>query len=167
MRFLLSLICALSLTASITVQANSDSPYQLNFANIEGQQVSLSKYKGKVVLLNFWATWCPPCIEEMPSMQRLREQLEGKPFEIVAINVGEDSTSVSSFLMELGADLTFPILLDEEGKSFGELGLRALPTTILFDQNGEVMKKVLGGRDWDSEESVQEIESVIKKNSAL
>lgn len=167
MRFLLSLVFVLSLTTPVSTLANSDSPYQLNFANVEGQQVSLSKYKGKVVLLNFWATWCPPCIEEMPSMQRLREQLDGKPFEIVAVNVGEDSTAVSSFLMELGADLTFPILLDEEGKSFGELGLRALPTTILFDQNGEVMEKVLGARDWDSAESVQEIESAIKKDSTL
>ncbi|MCP4598868.1 TlpA disulfide reductase family protein [Neptuniibacter sp.] len=156
----------LSLTTPVSTLANSDSPYKLNFANVEGQQVSLSEYKGKVVLLNFWATWCPPCIEEMPSMQRLREQLDGKPFEIVAVNVGEDSAAVSSFLMELSSDLTFPILLDEEGKSFGELGLRALPTTILFDQNGEVVTKVLGARDWDSAESVQEIESVINKDSA-
>ena len=145
------------------LHASNDALSRLSLVNVEEQPVALESYKGKVVLLNFWATWCPPCIKEMPSMQRLRDQFENQPFEVVAINVGETSTTVSSFMLELDTELTFPILLDLEAKSFGQLGLRGLPMTLLLDQHGNVVEKVLGGRDWDTASSIQLIEDAVKE----
>lgn len=138
--------------------------YKIKLPNPDNEQVSLAQYKDKVILLNFWATWCPPCIKEMPSMQRLRDHFEGQPFEIIAINTGDDSTSVSSFLFELETELTFPILLDEQGQSYQQFGIRGLPMTLIFDRNGEMVEKVLGGREWDSAESIKAIQTVIEYN---
>lgn len=141
-----------------------NSLYEINLPNPDNEPVSLADYKGKVILLNFWATWCPPCIKEMPSMQRLRDSFTDQPFEIVAINTGDDPTSVSSFLLELETELTFPILLDEQGKSYQHFGIRGLPMTLIFDRNGEMVEKVLGGREWDSAESIKAIQTVIDQD---
>ncbi|MGB0205922.1 MAG: TlpA disulfide reductase family protein [Neptuniibacter sp.] len=145
------------------LHASNDALSGLSLVNVEEQPVALESYKGKVILLNFWATWCPPCIKEMPSMQRLRDQLENQPFEVVAINVGETSTTVSSFMLELDDELTFPILLDQEAASFGKLGLRGLPMSLILDDQGNVVEKVLGGREWDDEQSVELIMREVKK----
>ncbi len=140
-----------------------NSVYELSFPNVEQENVNLSEFKGKVVLLNFWATWCPPCVKEMPSMQRLYEHFEGQGFEIVAINAGESSTAVSSFLLELDTELTFPILLDEKNRSFREFKLRGLPMSLLIGRDGEVAETILGGRDWDSQKSLEMIGNAIKQ----
>lgn len=153
------LLSALIFVSPIT-QANN-ALYQLSFSNIDAEQVNLSEYKGKVVLLNFWATWCPPCIKEMPSMQRLKEKMTDQPFEIVAVNVGENATTVSSFLLELEPELTFPIMLDEEGSSFGKLGLRGLPMSLIYDQQGNLVTTILGGKEWDTAENIQELKKLI------
>jgi len=137
-----------------TVHASTDALNGLDLVDVDQQPVALESFKGKVILLNFWATWCPPCIKEMPSMQRLRDKLSDQPFEVVAINVGETVTTVSSFMLELDTELAFPILLDQEAKSFGQLGLRGLPMSLVIDQQGEVVEKILGGREWDDRESV-------------
>ena len=96
-------------------------------------------------------------------MERLRNQLTGKPFEVVAINVGESPTTVSSFMLELDTELTFPILLDQDAKSFGQLGLRGLPMTLILDHEGNIIEKVLGGRDWDDKKSVDLIMQEVDK----
>lgn len=153
----------LSLVIPFNAHANNDALTSLSLVDVDEHPVALDSYKGKVILLNFWATWCPPCIKEMPSMQRLRDQMEDQPFEIVAINVGETATTVSSFMLELDTELTFPILLDQEAKSFGQLGLRGLPMSLILDQQGNVIEKVLGGRDWDDERSVELIMREVKK----
>lgn len=165
MKRLLTLIhiAILSLSLGANTYATPDELETLQLVNIEEQAVSLSAYQGKVVLLNFWATWCPPCIKEMPSMQRLSEHFAEKPFEVVAINVGESSTTVSSFMLELDTELTFPVLLDQEAKSFGQLGLRGLPMTLLLDQHGNIVDKIIGGRDWDTASSIQRIEDAVNK----
>ena len=149
----LSIFC-LTLVVSFSAQATDEELRSLSLVDVEEQPISLESFKGKVILLNFWATWCPPCIKEMPSMERLRNQLTGKPFEVVAINVGESPTTVSSFMLELDTELTFPILLDQDAKSFGQLGLRGLPMTLILDHEGNIIEKVLGGRDWDDKKSV-------------
>jgi len=154
------------LVGSLTAQpAFSEAElYQLSFNNVEQQQVSLGEYKGKVILLNFWATWCPPCVKEMPTMERLRNHFSDQPFEIVAINAGEQSAAVESFLMDMemkGTPLTFPILLDEKGRSFREFGLKGLPMTFLFDQQGELIETIGGGADWDTPEKIKKIENIL------
>lgn len=156
-------ICCLTLVVSFSAQATNDELKSLSLVDVEEQPVALESFKGKVILLNFWATWCPPCIKEMPSMERLRNQLSGKPFEVVAINVGESPTTVSSFMLELDTELTFPILLDQDAKSFGQLGLRGLPMTLILDHEGNIIEKVLGGRDWDDKKSVDLIMQEIDK----
>jgi len=159
---LLSIFC-LTLVVSFSAQATDEELQSLSLVDVEEQPISLESFKGKVILLNFWATWCPPCIKEMPSMERLRNQLTGKPFEVVAINVGESPTTVSSFMLELDTELTFPILLDQDAKSFGQLGLRGLPMTLILDHEGNIIEKVLGGRDWDDKKSVDLIMQEVDK----
>ena len=158
----LSIFC-LTLVVSFSAQATDEELQSLSLVDVEEQPISLESFKGKVILLNFWATWCPPCIKEMPSMERLRNQLTGKPFEVVAINVGESPTTVSSFMLELDTELTFPILLDQDAKSFGQLGLRGLPMTLILDHEGNIIEKVLGGRDWDDKRSVDLIMQEVDK----
>lgn len=158
----LSIFC-LTLVVSFSAQATNDELNSLSLVDVEEQPVALESFKGKVILLNFWATWCPPCIKEMPSMERLRNELSGKPFEVVAINVGESPTTVSSFMLELDTELTFPILLDQDAKSFGQLGLRGLPMTLILDHEGNIIEKVLGGRDWDDEKSIDLIMQEVNK----
>lgn len=164
MHALKELFLSFTLLLFVCLPVKADSLFDgLALVDVDEQPASLESYQGKVVLLNFWATWCPPCIKEMPSMQRLRDHFQDQAFEVVAVNVGESPTTVSSFLLELDTELTFPILLDQEARSFGQLGLRGLPMTLLLDQNGNVLEKILGGRDWDSPNSLQVIADAIKR----
>lgn len=152
---------AVIFTASSGVSASNSVLYTLSFPNVDKQEISLADYKGKVVLLNFWATWCPPCVKEMPSMERLHQKFAGQDFEIVAISAGETRAAVESFMMELDTELTFPILLDEKGRTFNELGIRGLPMSFLFDRNGKLVRTISGSREWDEQREVKLIESVL------
>jgi len=135
-----------SLGASHTYADDSMMFSELTFPDLEGRDVSMTEFRGKVVLLNFWATWCPPCVKEMPSMEKLRQKYAGQDFEVVAINAGEDSESVEAFLLE--RDITFPILLDIRGASFMTLGIRGLPMSFLLNKEGRSVMTFLGERDW-------------------
>lgn len=157
----LCLLC-IALLASSGAYANS-SLYNLSFPNVEKQEIQLSEFKGKVILLNFWATWCPPCVKEMPSMQRLYDQFPKQDFEIVAISAGESQAAVESFMMGLETELTFPILLDEQGRTFKDFGIRGLPMSFLFDREGKLIKTISGSREWDEEREIQLIKSAIER----
>ena len=136
------------------LQPVADRPEAADFAlpGLDGDTHRLSDLRGKVVLINFWATWCPPCREEMPSMQRLYESLEGEAFEVLAVNVGEREPNVFSYARsELGTELTFPILLDPEAKVIERFPVRGLPTSFLVDRQGRLAYKAVGGRDMTSE----------------
>ena len=157
----LCLLC-IALLASTGAYANS-SLYNLSFPNVDEQEIQLSEYKGKVILLNFWATWCPPCVKEMPSMQRLHDKFPEQDFEIIAISAGETQAAVESFMMSLDTELTFPILLDEKGRTFKDFGIRGLPMSFLFDREGKLIKTISGSREWDEEREVQLIEDAIRR----
>lgn len=116
-----------------------------------GEKVDLADYRGKVVLVNFWATWCPPCIEEFPSMQRLKTALGQEGLEILAVNIGEESEQVFSFTGVLDTEIDFPVLYDTDMKLANAWGVRALPTTVIVDRHGRGVYRVTGGRQWDSE----------------
>ncbi len=120
-----------------------------NLVDVDGEQHRLSDYRGKVVAINFWATWCPPCLREMPSMQRLWDQLKEKDFVILAIDVGEDDETVFRFTIALDTPLEFPLLLDQQGKVVAQWPVLGLPTTFIVDKQGRVVYRAVGGREWD------------------
>ena len=117
---------------------------------LDGQNHTLEQHRGKVVMINFWATWCPPCVREMPAMQRLYQEFRAKGFEIVAISLDQGNPDdVRDFVQKLS--LTYPVVLDAEQKTKGLYRVRALPTTFLVDRKGRVVAWGMGAREWDGE----------------
>jgi DsbE subfamily thiol:disulfide oxidoreductase len=113
-----------------------------------GKKVSLKDHRGKVVFLNFWATWCESCRDEMPSMERLYQEFRGKGLEIVAVNIKEKRQDALAFAKEL--KLTYPVLLDPEGEVGLLYGAFGLPATYLIDRKGVVLARMWGPADWYS-----------------
>ena len=127
----------------------------------EGGKLRLSELRGKVVVVNFWATWCPPCRREMPSLERLNQLMRGEPFAIVGIDAGEEAEDVLSFRGELAPAPTFRLLLDAEGAALKAFGVSGLPTTFVLDRQGRIAYKALGGRKFDDPAVVSVIRSLI------
>jgi thiol-disulfide isomerase/thioredoxin len=124
-----------------------------------GSETSLSSLRGKVVFVNFWATWCGPCRIEMPSMERLYNQIPKDRFEILAVDLRESPDIVAEFVNELG--LTFPILLDSQGRTGAIYGVRGIPTTFLVDKEGRLVGRLVGSREWDTDSFIDLLESLI------
>jgi len=124
----------------------------------EGEMHALSDYKGKAVVINFWATWCPPCRAELPSMNRAWEKLKKHDVQMLAINVGEDEDTVFAFTGE--QEIDFQILLDESGEIINRWPVDGLPTTFILDKQGRVVYRAVGGREWDSDEIVDIIKNL-------
>jgi len=138
-------------------QAASD----FTLTNMQGQQVTLSSLQGQVVVLNFWATWCPPCIEEMPSMEMLYRKYKDQGLVILAVNTEEDGKElVENFLKK--TPYSFPILLDPEADVQNQFNIFRLPETVVIDRNGIVADRVVGAIDWTGERAVQLIESLLE-----
>lgn len=119
---------------------------------LKGEALVPSLFKGKVTLLNFWATWCPPCRVEMPSMDRMQALMRGNDFQIVAVNVGDSRKQVESFIAR--GKHTFPIYLDEEGSLGSVFASRGLPTTYVVDKAGRIVAVVVGSVEYDQPELV-------------
>ena len=117
---------------------------------VGGSPVGVEAYAGKVVLLNFWATWCPPCRVEMPSIQALYESTRDVAFDIMAISVGERPADVKAFITE--NKYTFPIYLDETGAVASPLASRGIPTTYILDKQGMILAGIVGSRSYDGPE---------------
>jgi peroxiredoxin len=130
-----------------TVIGEGDAAPDWNLRSVKGAPVSLSQLRGEIVFLNFWATWCAPCLEEMPSMERLYAQFEGRGLKMVAVSVDDDEVAVKNFLSE--NNITLPILLDPGGKVSRRYGTFKYPETYLIDGRGVVAKKIVGPRNWD------------------
>ncbi len=119
--------------------------------DLAGRAHRLSAYRGKIVFLNFWATWCPPCREEMPGMEQLYRRLGHDDFAMLAVNEDEDGApAVRRFVDGMG--LSFPVLVDEKGTVPPRYGVTGYPETFIIDRNGQVLKRFIGPADWDSEE---------------
>ena len=127
--------------------------------DLNGHIHRLSDYQGKVVLVNFWASWCPPCIQEIPSMQRLAKSLRNRPFEIVAINVSEQKQRVKYQSKRI--NMTFTVLLDTEGKTFQHWQAKILPTSFIVDRKGRIRYLAQGPLEWDSDEVSAIIEKLL------
>jgi len=124
-----------------------------------GEPVRLADLRGRVVLVNFWATWCKPCEEEMPAMQRLYEALAGPGFELLAISVDEDPALVERFRERLG--LEFPILLDPDQRVAHAWQTFRFPETLLVDAEGSVVERYVGPKEWDAVAYVDRIRRLV------
>ena len=129
--------------------------------DMDGEMHALSDYRGKVVMLNFWATWCPPCRREMPSMQRLYDKYRDRGLVVVAVNQWEDPDLVFEFTGRLSLEPTFPILFDRESRIAEEYAVKGLPTTYLLDKQGNIRFRAIGGREFDHPEVEALIEDLL------
>ena len=138
----------------------SNDPLGLKLLNTAGRHVGLDDFRGKIVFLNFWTTWCPTCRTEMPSMERLHRKLSGKDFAMVTVNIKETASQVKKFFEEY--NLTFTALMDTTGEVSTEFGLRAIPTTFILDKSGQIIGRIAGPREWDSRKSVALFEHLVR-----
>lgn len=168
--------CVLALVAAIwlnrhrftPLDAGSPAPaYQA--PSLAGDTVDLADLRGGVILLNVWATWCAPCVREMPALQRLHEQLAERGLHVVAVSVdapmgvlgvfGQPGGNVQEFVDRFG--LTFEILLDPEGRVERSYQVSALPTTFLIDRDGRIRRRVLGAVEWDAAPHADMVEQLL------
>lgn len=131
--------------------SNGPTP-DLQLTDLAGRSHRLADYRGQVVLLNFWATWCEPCREEMPSVEQLRKKLAGRPFVVLAVNVNEPESRVRNFLSRLPLD--FPVLMDADGRTTTAWKVRILPASFLIARDGRIRYTVTGELDWANEQVV-------------
>jgi peroxiredoxin len=132
----------------------------LQLADANGASHRLSDYRGKVVLLNFWATWCEPCRAELPSIERLRVALADKPFVILAVQMGGSARTARDVAEELG--LRFPLLLDRDSSATAAWGVTILPTSFLIGRDGTVAFRHTGELDWSSADSRRRVEALLR-----
>ena len=129
-------------------------------AVLGGNTVKLSDYKGKVVFLNIWASWCPPCREEMPAMEALHNRLKDRPFQMLAVSIDQGGEKVvGPFTARWG--LTFPVLLDPEGKTYKLYGLTGVPETFILDKNGVIIQKIIGQQNWMNAQWLEYFDRII------
>ncbi len=155
----LSLSARESLAKDAAGMAKSAPTFTLT--DITGKKVSLSDFKGKVVLLNFWATWCVPCREEMLPLNKLYADLKNKGFVVLAVSIDPAEESVKTFITEKA--ITFPVVMDSEKEVYFDLyAVLVLPTSFLIDKNGMIVEKILGEMDWGSPEIKEKIRTLLR-----
>lgn len=151
---------ALSVQAAEFRKMDRVTPPPLVLKDASGKSHNLAAYKGKVVLVNFWATWCPPCREEMPSMQRLKEKMAGRPFVMLGIDSGESPADLGGFLEQVKVDFT--IVFDPDGVVTRRWKVFGLPTSFLLDKQGKVRYALTGTTEWDGKEAMDLIEGMLR-----
>ncbi len=132
------------------------------FPGINGKMVSLSDYRGKVVLVNIWATWCTPCVDEMPSMEKLYQKLKGEDFEILAVSIDFSGLKVVAPFMKKHK-LTFPALIDSTGTIRIAYGTTGIPESFIIDKDGILVKKIIGPLDWARPKILRSFHDLIQK----
>ena len=133
------------------------------FPGRDGKKVNLADYKGKVVLLNIWATWCAPCVAEMPSMEKLYQELKDEGFEILAVSVDESGAeTVNPFMKK--HKLGFPVLLDTKGDIKTLYQATGIPESFIIDGEGIIVEKIIGPRDWAASSAIRYFRNLIQSN---
>ncbi|MCW8964346.1 MAG: TlpA family protein disulfide reductase [Gammaproteobacteria bacterium] len=162
-------LCLLSLSGSLAAEGLPPlthgltaltTPFQapaLRLQDMDEEIVDINDMKGKIVIVNFWATWCPPCRREMASLERLYLSAADKNIVVLAVNVGEDIDTVFSFLGTVEPSPTFPIIMDKTSDSLKDWKVRGLPTTYVVDASGMVRYRAVGGREFDHPDLVKNI----------
>jgi peroxiredoxin len=152
--FCLAVLCATSVWGL-------DRASDFGLPDLSGKSVKLSSFRGKTVLLNFWASWCPPCRSEMPDLQKLSERLKKSKFILLAVNLERDPKAVRSFMND--NHYTFPVLMDAEGKAAQLYAVTAIPTTFLIDKQGRVVQRWIGAVNWLDEPVLKGIKKTINE----
>ncbi|MFB1488155.1 MULTISPECIES: TlpA family protein disulfide reductase [unclassified Thiocapsa] len=129
----------------------------LRLEDIDGVEHDLADLKGRLVLVNFWATWCPPCRREMPSMERLYQQFNARGLSVLAVDVGEDMDTVFAFTGQLDPAPTFPLLLDIDSRAAQDWNVKGLPTSFVVDPEGRVIIRAVGGTEFDDAAAVEQL----------
>lgn len=135
-------------------------PPALDLNDASGQRHTLRDYTGKVRVINFWATWCPPCVEEIPSLNRLREKMAGQPFELISVNYAQQAEEVKTFLQEV--EVNFPVLIDHDGSEAARWRVIAFPSTYIIDANGRIRYGVNAAIEWDTPQVIQTLRRLIE-----
>jgi peroxiredoxin len=138
-------------------------PVEIRLNDTDGRAVSLSDFRGKIVFLNFWTTWCPTCRIEMPSMEKLHQKFKDSNFAMVTINLQEPPARVKEFFKEF--KLTFTALLDTGGEVGIMFGINQIPTTYILDKEGRIIGKAIGPREWDSPKSTALFEHLTNRQA--
>ena len=153
---------ALEAAAAGNAQESLNPAPTFELPDINGKKISLSDFKGKVVLLNFWATWCDPCKAEMPSLNNLYAAFKNEGFVVLAVSIDPSEKPVKSFVSEKG--VSFPVLMDPEKEVyFDQYAVFAMPTSFLIDRKGMIAEKFMGERVWDSQEIKDKVVSVLRR----
>ena len=175
-RSLLLGVCSFLLLTAMGANAPADSdksavsPYEIDkldrqkapefsLKDVNGRTVTLASLKGKVVLLNFWATWCPPCLSEMPKFNALYKEMKGRGLEIVAISADRSADYLKDYISK--NSLEFKVLYDEDRSVLKRYKVFSMPTTFLIDKNGVIVEKFFGEYDWTDREITQKIEKLL------
>ena len=134
-----------------------------NLPDLNGNMVSLTDFKGKVVLLNVWATWCLPCVEEMPSMEKLYQKLKDEGLVILSVSIDEKGAEVVRPFMK-NHKLSFPALTDAEGKTKTLYQITGVPESFIIDKDGSIVEKIIGPRDWATSGAINYFRNLIHKS---
>ena len=152
-------------TSKVTANESELKPYKgkqhipLKLSDYNEKVVDINDYSNQVVLLNFWASWCKPCIKEIPSLVRLQNQFNHNDFRIITINIGESKEQISEFVKKLKFDL--PILFDTNGDAVKEWGVYAYPSNFVLDKNGVIRYAYRGALEWDSQSIINTIKTLL------
>ena len=152
---------SMNLTGQARLGRGAQAP-DFNLPGLDGKMVRLADQRGKVVFLNIWATWCPPCVDEMPSMEKLHQQLKDEDFEILAVSIDKQGAeAVLPFMKK--HNLSFTALIDAEGSLKYEYQTTGVPETFIIDRNGVIVEKVIGPRDWAAPDVIGYFRKLIQK----
>ena len=146
----------------LSAYKGTPTPAKLILKDLNNKTVDLNQLKGKVILVNFWASWCPPCVHEMPSMQRLQNRFFAKGFTILGVNMAEDEKTVRHFL-NTKVDIQFPVLFDSDGAALKSWGVFAFPTSYVIDKKGKIRYAIFGGVDWEKESIIRKITNLLNE----
>ncbi|MDH5230948.1 MAG: TlpA family protein disulfide reductase [Gammaproteobacteria bacterium] len=149
----------LGLNDKMKIYRGGLAPMPFSLVDVKGKKHQQTTYKGKVRIINFWATWCPPCVEEIPSLNRLREKMQGKAFELISIDYGESAEQINKFMQQVSVD--FPVLLDPDGSTAGQWKVVSFPSTFVIGTDGKIKYGVNAAIHWDTEEVVSKLNALL------